>query len=358
MNNNDIVILIPAYNPTADLIDLTKNLIKENFKVVVVNDGSTSTESVDIFKNIHKDTIFLKHDINLGKGQALKTGFEYIANNIKCTGVVTADADGQHLLEDIINVANEITKKPSSLILGSRKQNKDMMLRSRIGNIITKIVFKIATNTTVYDTQTGLRGIPYSFLKNFVTIEGQRYEYEMNMLLYCIKNKIKIEEITIKTVYINNNKASSFKLVKDTIKIYKCMFKHSNLLNIFLFGISAVLSFTIDFLLLLFIENITSSIFTESISLLLGVIGARIVSSLFNFFFNKKVVFNSSSNLLKEFLQYYTLVIVVMGVNYLLLNLLSIKFTMNLILAKFIVEAILFIFNYTVQKFVIFKKSY
>lgn len=357
LNNNDIVILIPAYNPTADLIDLTNNLIKENFKVVVVNDGSTSSESVDIFKNIHPDTIFLKHDINQGKGQALKTGFKYIADNIPCIGVVTADADGQHLLEDIINVASELYEKPTSLILGSRKQNKDMMLRSRIGNIITKLVFKLATNSNVYDTQTGLRGIPSKFLQDFVNIDGQRYEYEMNMLLHCIKNKIKIEEITIKTIYINNNKASSFKLVRDTLTIYKCMFKYSNLLNIFLFGISAVLSFVIDFLLLLFIENMTANIFTESISLLVSVIGARIISSLFNFFFNKKVVFNSSSNLSKEFFQYYMLVVVVMTINYLLLNLLSIKLGMNLILSKFIVEVTLFICNYIVQKFVIFKKS-
>jgi len=356
VKNVDIAILIPAYNPTHDLISLTNELIKSNYTVVIVNDGSNK-KCNNIFNNLNKNAIILKHEENQGKGRALKTGFEYIKNNIECTGVVTADADGQHITEDIINIANKLKKFSNELILGSRKQNKDMMLRSRIGNYITKIIFKLATKTKVYDTQTGLRGIPFEFLEKFIYLKGDRYEYEMNMLIYCIKHKIKITEIPIKTIYINNNKASSFKLIKDSLKIYKSILTDSDLLNIFLFGISAIFSFLIDFTLLLIIKKLMQNLYVEDISLLISVIVARIVSSLFNFIFNRNVVFKNKDSLVKSFIQYYILVLFVMAANYLLLNILSLKLNINLIVSKIIVEVILFIINYIIQKLIIFKKK-
>lgn len=356
MNNADITVLIPAYNPTIDLISLTNKLIKKKFIVIVVNDGSNDSFKY-IFKKLNKDIIVLEHGTNQGKGQALKTGFNYIINNINCNGVVTADADGQHLIEDIIKVANELKYKQNNLILGSRKQNKDMLLKSRIGNSITKFIFNIVTKTKIYDTQTGLRGIPFAFINDFINIEGNRYEYEMNMLIYCINKKINITEVPIKTVYIENNKASSFKLIKDSMKIYKCILKGSNLLNIILFAISAILSFIIDFLLLLILKKLTQNLYVEDISLLISVVIARIISSLFNFTFNRNIVFKNKDSLIKSLIKYYILVIFVMIVNYLLLNLLTIKLNFNLIISKFIVEFILFISNYIIQKLFIFKKK-
>ena len=356
MNKENIAILIPAYNPTKDLISITNELINKNFSVIIVNDGSNK-ENNNIFKNINKEAIILNHKNNLGKGQALKTGFKYIKDNIDCIGVITADADGQHLTCDIENIANELKNNSNTLILGSRKQNKDMLLKNRIGNSITKLVFKLATGKNVYDTQTGLRGIPYKFLNKFLNIEGMRYEYEMNMLIYCINKNIEIKEIPIQMVYLDNNSASSFHVIKDSVKIYKCMLKDSNLISIILFGTSAILSFIIDFIILLLLKKLTKNLFNESISLLFSVIGARIISSLFNFSFNRNVVFNNKSSLSKSLLQYYVLVIFVMLINYLMLNFLSVQLKFNLILSKIIVEVILFISNYIIQKLFIFKKE-
>lgn len=356
MINTNTVILIPAYNPTKDLIHLSKNLLQEGFKVVVVNDGSNS-ESSKIFKKLDKKVIFLKHKVNMGKGQALKTGFKYILDNLECDGVITADADGQHILEDIIKVNTELKNNPESLILGSRKQNKEMLLKSRIGNTITRFIFKLVTKTTVYDTQSGLRGIPYKFLEDFLAIDGSRYEYEINMLLYCAKQKINITEVPINIVYIDNNKASSFKIIKDSVKIYKCILKDSNILRVILFTISALISFAIDFLLLFIFNKFINFTDNKDMHLFICVILARAISSIFNFIFNRNIVFKSNTSILNALFKYYALALSVLFVNYILLDILFVKLSFNLAISKVIVELILFISNYLIQKLVIFKNK-
>lgn len=354
MNNNDIAILIPAYNPTIDLIEIVDNLVKRDFKVIVVNDGSNN-ESIDIFNKLNKNIILLKHEQNMGKGQALKTGFEYIINNISCIGVITVDADGQHILKDIIKVVENLSGNENSIILGSRLDTDKMLFRSKLGNCLTRIVFKFATKTDVFDTQTGLRGIPFKYLKDLLTIEGQRYEYEINMLLYCTQNSFKIKEIPIETIYLNNNKSSSFNVIKDSFKIYKCILKNSNCFTGILYTLSAIISFFIDFLLLITIYKCVKSSFSEDISLLISVVFARAVSSLFNFLFNRNIVFRDKSNILISFIKYYLLVIFVLIVNYILLDILAVKFSFNLKLSKLLVELIIFINNYIIQKLFIFK---
>ena len=357
MKEKNIVILIPAYNPTKDLISLTDELIKNKFTVVVVNDGSNN-QTKKTFKKLNKNVILLKHSKNMGKGQALKTGFKYILENIKCQGVITADADGQHLFCDIVNIANYMEIDLSSVVLGIRLQNKEMLLKSRLGNSITRMVFKVATGKKVYDTQTGLRGIPFKYLQDFISIEGQRYEYEINMLLYCARNNIDFKEIKIHTVYIDNNKASSFNTVKDSFKIYKCILKNSDLLIGILFIISAIISFILDFLFVIAFNKLTSSVPNRDLALLIDVVLARIISSAFNFTFNRNIVFKNKSNIFKSLLQYYILATFTLLLNYTFLDILTVRlFSFDLVISKVFVEILLFIVNYIIQKFIIFKNN-
>lgn len=356
MKEKNIIVLIPAYNPTKDLIPLTEELIKNKFIVLVVDDGS-NTKTKEIFKKLNKSVILLRHKQNMGKGQALKTGFKYILENIQCKGVITADADGQHLLCDILNISKELNNDLSSLILGTRLQNKEMLLKSRIGNSITRIVFKLATKKSVYDTQTGLRGIPYQYLEEFINIEGNRYEYEINMLLYCAKNNIDFKEIKIHTIYIENNKASSFNAIKDSFKIYNCILKNSDLLTGILFLIFAIISFIIDFALVIAFSNITSQIPNRDLALLIDVVLARIISSAFNFLFNRNIVFKNRSSIFKSLLQYYLLATSILFLNYAFLEILTVKLSCNLVISKIFVEIILFIINYMIQKLYIFKNN-
>ena len=250
MNSHEIVILIPAYNPSECLIDLTNRLIGENYIVVVVNDGSND-KSLEIFKKLNKNIIIINHAKNMGKGTALKTGFNYIKDNIECVGVITADADGQHLFEDIKKVTDSLIFNNESIILGCRNNMNSAPLRSKFGNFFTRKIFKLATGYEIFDTQTGLRGIPNKYLKDLVKIKGDRYEYEINMLISFAIKKINIVEVNISTVYIDDNKASNFNAITDSYRIYKCIIFNTNLGTIILFLISACISFLIDYFVLI-----------------------------------------------------------------------------------------------------------
>lgn len=355
MDNEKIAICIPAYNPTEDLISLVDCLVP-SFTVVVVNDGSLP-ENQTIFDKLNKNAILLKHDINKGKGEALKTGFSYILQNIPCIGVIIADADGQHLYDDIIKLANELRNSPNSLLLGMRNVSQ-MPFKSKFGNSITRFVFKLATKKYISDTQTGLRGIPYSLLADFIKIEGSRYEYEINMLLYCTSNNIPIIEIPITTVYKNKNSSSSFNPITDSVKIYKSLTMNSSIRTSLFYCISSLLAFVIDFVLLNIFSKIFQFIENADLLVFVSLILARIISSLFNFTFNKQIVFQKkNSNLLKELAGYYSLAIIVFLINYCLLDVLAVKLGMVLPFAQIIVQIVIFIGNYIIQKHLIFKKK-
>lgn len=219
-------ILIPAYKPNENMVELAQTLLNEGYEVMVVNDGSGEGFE-EIFGKLDSKVVQLKHEINRGKGRAMKTGFEYILKNYpKSEGVITVDADGQHLPEDIEKVKKKMLEKPEKIIIGSRLFKGDVPLRSRFGNTITKFVFAVVSGLRLNDTQTGLRGIPYSRIKEMLELEGERYEYEMNMLMYIARKKMPISEVFIETVYIEDNASSHFNTVKDSIKIYKIIFKY------------------------------------------------------------------------------------------------------------------------------------
>lgn len=219
-------ILIPAYKPDERLIELVETLLKEKYEVLVVNDGS-GKEYDSIFEKLNQNIVLLNHDKNKGKGRAMKTGFEYILNNFpESEGVITVDADGQHLPKDIEKVSKKMAEKPDKMVIGSRQFKGDVPLRSRFGNSVTKFVFAVVSGLRLSDTQTGLRGIPYSRLKEMSELEGERYEYEMNMLMHIAKNKIPVSEVFIETVYIEENASSHFNTIRDSAKIYKVIFKY------------------------------------------------------------------------------------------------------------------------------------
>ena len=219
-----VVPIIPALNPDDKLIKLVGEL-KGDFKnIIVVNDGS---ESDLVFKKISKDCTILTHDVNKGKGEALKTAFNYYLDNLSDNlGVICLDADGQHLPTDAIKLS-EVLEKEDKFVLGTRLFNtKSTPLRNKLGNRITSRVFKWFYKVYLKDTQTGLRAIPNRLIKPLLNIEGSRFEYELNALIKLVKMKEEIIQIDIKTVYLkHSNKKSHFKVLKDSIRIYKTMFE-------------------------------------------------------------------------------------------------------------------------------------
>lgn len=219
-----VVPIIPALNPDEKLIKLVNDLKKEFKDIIIVNDGS---ENNQIFNKID-ECIILTHEVNKGKGEALKTAFNYYLDNLssKYSGVITLDADGQHLPSDVISMS-ELLLKNNKFILGTRLFNtKSTPLRNKLGNRITSRVFKWLYKIYLKDTQTGLRAIPNRLVKSLIKVDGSRFEYELNVLIKLVKMKEEIVEYNIKTVYLkNSNKKSHFKVLRDSFKIYKTMFK-------------------------------------------------------------------------------------------------------------------------------------
>ena len=234
------IALIPAYNPEYCLVDLVQTLKKKGFWILVVDDGSSEEHKI-IFRDINDvgNVLILTHIKNEGKGSALKTGLSYIQTNISdyCI-VVTVDADGQHSPSDVEKICKEAQRYPGYLILGSRKIQKETPFKSKFGNRITRIVYGLITGVHLYDTQTGLRAFDNTILSDLLEIPGERYEYEMNVLLECSRKQIFMKEIPIETIYRNENVGSHFHPWKDSCMIYKEILK---------FSASSFLSFLLDY---------------------------------------------------------------------------------------------------------------
>lgn len=358
--------LIPAYEPDGRLLELIEDAVAEGFQVIVVDDGS-SDDRQKYFKQAEYMATVLHHPENKGKGAALKTGFARIASMCEADDVVvTLDADGQHTMQDALNVCAESCTHPDSLILGSRALAENVPLRSRLGNTVTRFVYRLAAGVNVHDTQTGLRAFSCNLLPWMLEIKGDRYEYEMNVLLECPKADIPIREVPIRTIYLDDNKSSHFDTVKDSIRIYKEILK---------FSASSLVSFIIDYLLYSVMVLLTAGIGAE-ISLVISNVTARLVSATVNYNINRRYVFGADNengndeNSIKTgtkagrkriishpAVQYTLLAISILVGNTLVLSLLVEILGMNRLVAKLITELFFFIFSYLVQRNGIFKRA-
>lgn len=245
-----MIVVIPAYEPDEKLLGVLREFTAQtSFDIVVVNDGSSDAcrPVFDAVKSYPRVTL-LEHEQNRGKGAALKTAFAYIAEHFSAEeGILTVDADGQHLMPDCMNVCSAYEAHPDVLITGSRRFKGKVPLRSRLGNGITRGVFRLTTGKRVYDTQTGLRAFSASRIPEMLALNGDRYEYEIHQLLHCCTKGTGVCEVPIETVYIDDNSSSHFDTLHDSIKIYKVIFRFLG--PTFLkFMSTSFLSFLIDFL--------------------------------------------------------------------------------------------------------------
>ena len=197
---SDMALVIPALNPPLSMIELVTNL-KEKFTIVIiVNDGSETSYNKIFSKiqNLGDNILLVSNKNNKGKGHALKKAFSFILENFKdVKGVVTADCDGQHSSDDIINVGLSFSKNSEQpIVLGVREFDNDVPFRSKFGNLIIRSLFRLQTGKFIIDTQTGLRALPRTFLNTCVKIPTNNYEFEMDMLITSIKQKIPISSIS------------------------------------------------------------------------------------------------------------------------------------------------------------------
>ncbi len=328
-------VLIPAYEPGEALPALTRALMDKGVPVVVVNDGSAT--GLEYFERIRaQGAVVLEHGENLGKGRALKTGLAWMAEQ-GYEGVVTADADGQHSLEDILRVARALAGGSRRLVLGIRDVSR-MPNRSRTGNCLTRTLFRLLYGIKLQDTQTGLRGIPLTGenRSGLLSLTGERYEYEMEMLIEAGELfPAGIQELEIETIYLEDSDTSShFRPLADGARIYSVLFRHFPR-----FFLSSILAFLVDYSLfnllyyLLFHRSVPAAVL------------ARVVSAGVNYTVNRKLVFGSSYHLLGYVKICLVILLAGSGLMYLLVDCLSLP----AFLVKPLVDCGLYVLSFAAQ---------
>lgn len=346
--NINVSVIIPSLNPDEKIIEVVEELEKAGFDDIIIVDDGSSTECKKYFSTCtkHPSCTVLVHEKNKGKGAALKTAFRYFSSaRTERAGVITVDDDGQHHIFDITSCAQKICEGTSKVVLGVRDFSlPDVPWRSRMGNKITSGVFKLFCGLKISDTQTGLRAIPYKYIEYFLNIKGDRYEYETNMLLQMKTMNIPYSEIIIETVYINENKKSHFRMIRDSVRIYSLILK---------FLLSSALAAIIDnalfFVGLLILEK-----YIGQYAVILSSITARIISSAINLIVNKKRVFKySGGNTKKTVIRYYIVAAVIMltstsSVYFIKITCGSVPIITTLI--KIAVDTVLFILSFRFQR--------
>jgi glycosyltransferase involved in cell wall biosynthesis len=225
----EFAVVIPAFRPMKKFPSYIKQLLQENVPhIIVINDGSEK-EYDNIFSQIEslKGCTVITHQLNSGKGAALKTGFTYFLKHFSyLNGIVTADADGQHATKDVLEVGKHLDTLEDGFVLGSRVfKKKHMPLRSWIGNRFTSLVFKLFFGKFIRDTQTGLRGITTKELDWVTQLSGDHFDYEMNMLINMVRKKKRIIRVDIAALYEDDH-TSHFETYKDAKLIARAILSH------------------------------------------------------------------------------------------------------------------------------------
>jgi len=339
-----VIILIPSYEPDHKLVALVESIVaaEGGHHVLVVNDGSDPRFD-PVFERLRfAGATVIEHEPNRGKGYALKQGFAYVTDNFPDHDVVCADSDGQHTLSDILAVAAAVRSHGDGIVLGARDFSGEIPLRSRFGNAATRIALRAASGLRLQDTQTGLRGYPASLLGWLMTIDGDRFEYELSVLLKARQRGIEVVEVPIATIYIDDNESSHFRPVIDSIRVY---------LPLLRFSMSSLVAAAVDFVLVLALMALTGN-------LVIAVVGARVCSAAVNFTMNRRLVFDPTGRtpLPAAIAGYGTVAVGILIANYAILYLLYEQLGIYLGVAKLVTEVSLFLASYTLQKHFVFSR--
>jgi putative flippase GtrA len=270
----------------------------------------------------------------------LKTGLNHFYLHFPYSpGIVTADGDGQHQPSDILKVINTSKENPDKLIIGARELRDKVPFRSLFGNVLTRFVFSVVIGKKISDTQSGLRGIPHSLVPQLLNVKGERYEYEINMLILTKRQSVEIIETPIRTIYLENNISSHFNPFFDSMKIYFQLLR---------FAFSSLLASFCDFIVFTTAFKLTSNII---LSLL---IGRFIVGSMLNYVINRRLVFHSKAGVFSSLLKYYLALAVMSFVSYVLIKVAVAQWGFKIIIAKIVVETLLFVFSFLIQREFVF----
>ncbi len=358
MSKNSIPVVIPAYEPDEQLLKLCEALHEAGMEDVLLVDDGSGPEYRKFFDEAEEKyhCKVLRHAVNQGKGRALKTAFNELLNRQEpVLGCITADSDGQHTPEDIRRCMQALEQHPQALVLGCREFTGDHVpFKSRFGNELTKKICSFLCGIKVSDTQTGLRGIPREFMRELISVQGERFEFETNMLIAC-KDRIDIHEIAIQTVYDSKeDHKTHFDPVKDSIRIYKIFGR-----MFFKYIVSSLSASLLDLLMFTLFCSLLRGHW--SIYVAVATVAARVISAAYNYMINYKLVFKSQENHTASAIKYVCLaasqmllsaLLVTLGVNLLIGHVFSPAFPEVGI--KIVVDGVLFFLSYYIQRKYIF----
>lgn len=349
-----IPIIIPAYEPDDRLTALLKELDKAGLGPIVLVDDGSGKEYERFFPDVTGGQCsLLKHAENLGKGRALKDAFNYLLNEGDVDGCVTVDSDGQHGVEDIKKCMEAFENNPQTLVLGSRNFDlPNVPLKSRIGNKLTHHVCKWLCGVDVADTQTGLRVIPENFMRRLLNTPGERFEFETNMLLES-RGRVEIAEVPIETLYDSpKGHKTHFDPIKDSIRIYKIFAR-----EFCGFLLSSMSSGLIDLALFAaFCGALKNMGLTQRI--VTATCLARILSAIYNYTLNYKVVFKSDEKHKVSAAKYFALAAVQMGLSAFFVSVgTSMATAVPKVAVKAVVDVVLFFAGYKIQQEHVFQNT-
>ncbi len=334
-------VLIPAYEPDEKLLALARELSGKGLETVVVNDGSTTGLDVLEALDAEDGVTVLGYETNRGKGCALKLGLSYMTRQ-GFDAAVTADADGQHTPRDILRVMDALAREPEKLVLGMRDVAQ-MPPKSKTGNSLTRTLFRVLYGIDLQDTQTGLRGIPLrgANASRLLTLAGERYEYEMEMLIESpALFPAGVTELPIETVYIDDNRSSHFRPLRDGTKIYAVLFRR---LPAFL--LSSLLAFGVDYALFNVLYYI---VFGGRLVSAVSTVAARAVSGTCNYYVNRRLVFGGAGERY-TFRNYWKLALAILAVNLAVMALLVDMLHLPAFAMKLLVETLMYLASFAVQ---------
>ena len=353
--SDDIPVIIPAYEPDEKLIMLLGALQQDGIGHIVVVDDGSGKQYEELFAQADaiSGCTVLHHAVNLGKGRALKTAFNYCLREYEnMPGCVTADSDGQHTPADIAACMRTLRENPEALVIGCRNFDADKVpKRSSFGNKVTRQVFRFLLGLSVTDTQTGLRAIPVSFMKELMQVKGERFEYETNMLIETKNLNIPILEVPVETVYIEENRTSHFNPIKDSVRIYlvfgKFLFSSlsSSVLDLLLFHMFCTLFRPMDGMVGFVSYIVAATVF------------ARVISAVYNFLLNYRVVFNSREKLTITAAKYSLLAVCQMMCSAFLVNILYGILGGTEVFVKMPVDVFLFFISFVIQREFVYRKQ-
>ncbi|MBN2328642.1 MAG: glycosyltransferase family 2 protein [Candidatus Omnitrophica bacterium] len=221
-----LAVVVPCYNVQDVCADVINRLKPYGCAVIAVDDGSMD-QTYSVLSNL--GVIVIQHEVNRGKGHALRSGFHYMLEQGRWTHAATIDADGQHDPDEIPALMKLAADQQIDLLIGARQFDRSKMpIKRWIANKISSFLISKLIRTDIKDIQSGYRIYSRRFLESiFPEVSSAGFEIETELLILALRRKAVIREAPIRSIYSQRaNQLSNWKAFHDSVRIAKTILRH------------------------------------------------------------------------------------------------------------------------------------